>query len=99
MVALGDCAVTATSLPCATASRSRSSWSASTSRESTREAGVPTDGVPTLLKQARPLHEVVKVDMHRAGLPAPAKTISIVLTELLDGRKPDARAVDALKFG
>ena len=35
--------------------------------------GVPTDGVPALLRQAVPLHEVVKVDLHVPGLPALAR--------------------------
>ena len=58
---------------------------------------VPTDGVPPLLKQARPLREFVKVDMCLPGCPPPAKSISSVISELLDGRKREAAL--AVKFG
>jgi NAD-reducing hydrogenase small subunit len=58
---------------------------------------IPTDGVPPLLKQARPLREFVKVDMCLPGCPPPAKSISSVLAELLDGRKREAAL--AVKFG
>ena len=51
--------------------------------------GVPSVGVPPLLKQAVPLHDVVKVDLHVPGCPPPAKTILFVLKELLEGRVPD----------
>ena len=47
--------------------------SASTSRAPTQKPGVPTDGVPALLKHAVPLHEVVKVDLHVPGCPPQAE--------------------------
>ena len=50
---------------------------------------IPTDGVPSLLKRAIPLHEVVTVDLFVPGCPPPAATIGYVLGELLDGRMPD----------
>jgi len=53
------------------------------------DKGVPSVGVPPLLKQAVPLHDVVKVDLHVPGCPPPAKTILFVLKELLEGRVPD----------
>lgn len=58
---------------------------------------IPTDGVPGLLKQARPLREFVKVDMCLPGCPPPAKAISSVIAELLDGRKREGTL--AVKFG
>lgn len=58
---------------------------------------VPTERVPTLLKQARPLREFVKVDLSLPGCPPPAKTILSVLTDLLDGKKPNANL--SVKFG
>ena len=51
--------------------------------------GVPTDGVPKLLKRAIPVQEAVKVDLHVPGCPPPAKAILFVLSELLEGRMPD----------
>ena len=44
-----------------------------------------------------PVHEVVKVDLHVPGCPPPAKAISYVLGELLEGRMPDLAA--KVKFG
>jgi coenzyme F420-reducing hydrogenase gamma subunit len=35
--------------------------------------GIPTDGVPALLRQAVPVHEVVKVDLHVPGCPPPPR--------------------------
>ncbi|MGO9865395.1 MAG: oxidoreductase [Terriglobales bacterium] len=58
---------------------------------------VPTDGVPPLLKQARPLREFVKVDVCLPGCPPPAKTITTVVSDLVDGRKREAAL--AVKFG
>jgi NAD-reducing hydrogenase small subunit len=58
---------------------------------------VPTDRVPALLKQARPVSEFVKVDYCLPGCPPPSKSIVTVITNLLEGRKPDANVT--VKFG
>ncbi len=58
---------------------------------------VPTDGVPSLLKQARPLQEFVKVDIYVPGCPPPAKAILGLVSDLLEGRKPAANP--KVKFG
>ena len=58
---------------------------------------VPADGVPPLLKHARPLREFVKVDMCLPGCPPPAKSIAKVILDLLDGRKRDGNL--SVKFG
>jgi NAD-reducing hydrogenase small subunit len=58
---------------------------------------IPERGVPALLRQAVPLHEVVKVDLHVPGCPPTAASIAFVLTELLDGRVPDLAG--KVKFG
>ncbi|HUA16246.1 MAG TPA: NADP oxidoreductase [Verrucomicrobiae bacterium] len=57
---------------------------------------IPTDRVPALLKQARPLREFVTVDVCLPGCPPASKTIVGVINELLDGKKPDTSKV---KFG
>ena len=61
------------------------------------EPGVPSDGVPKLMKRAVPLQEIVPVDVHVPGCPPSAKTIVFVLTELLEGRMPDLGS--RIKFG
>jgi NAD-reducing hydrogenase small subunit len=59
--------------------------------------GIPTEGVPALLRQAVPVHQVVKVDLHVPGCPPPASAIAFVLGELLEGRVPNLTA--KVKFG
>jgi len=89
LVALGDCAITS-NVP---SMRNRLPVKTILERVYIEGAdvqkGVPTDGVPTLLRHAIPLHDVVKVDLHVPGCPPPASAILFVLNELLDGRIPD----------
>jgi NAD-reducing hydrogenase small subunit len=58
---------------------------------------VPGDRLPALLNQSRPVHEFVKVDMCLPGCPPSSKLIAGVLTDLLDGKKPDLAG--KVKFG
>ncbi len=58
---------------------------------------VPSVGVPALLRRARPLREIVKVDFCLPGCPPPAKAIVGLITDLLDGRRPEAS--QGPKFG
>ena len=58
---------------------------------------IPSDRVPALLKQARPLREFVKVDFCLPGCPPPAKAILGLITDLLEGRKPERN--QPVKFG
>jgi NAD-reducing hydrogenase small subunit len=51
---------------------------------------VPKDGVPPLLKHARPLREYVKVDYFLPGCPPPSKAIFSAINDLVEGRKPAA---------
>jgi NAD-reducing hydrogenase small subunit len=57
---------------------------------------IPSNGVPPLLPQARPLHEFVRVDFHLPGCPPNPKNILGVLGEVLHGRAPK---MAELKFG
>jgi len=97
LVALGDCAVTA-NVP---AMRNRFPAQMILERVyiegADAQKGIPTDGVPALLKQAIPLHDVVKVDLHVPGCPPSAASILFVLNELLDGRIPDLKS--KVRFG
>jgi NAD-reducing hydrogenase small subunit len=58
---------------------------------------VPSDRVPLLLKQARPVREFVKVDICLPGCPPPSKAILGVINDLLEGKKPDGNL--KVKFG
>ena len=52
----------------------------------------PKSGVPRLLPKARPIHEVVKVDLFIPGCPPSSDTIHFAISELLAGRIPDLSA-------
>ena len=97
LVALGDCAVTSN------VSAMRNGLPVQKMLQSIyvegveESKGVPTDGVPALLAQARPVREFVKVDLHVPGCPPAAKAILSVLGDLLAGRKPDVSS--KVKFG
>ncbi|MCL4794895.1 MAG: NADP oxidoreductase [Bryobacteraceae bacterium] len=97
VIALGDCAVTS-NVP-----SMRNSIAPTRLLEriyisgATAQPGVPTQNVPALLRAAIPLHEAIKVDLHVPGCPPSAAAIAHVLTELLEGRKPDVAS--AAKFG
>ena len=97
LVSLGDCAVTG-NVP---AMRNQIAPRKLLERiyiEGVQEnPGIPTEGVPALLRHAIPVHEVVKVDLHVPGCPPPAAAIAFVLGELLDGRVPDLSS--KVKFG
>jgi NAD-reducing hydrogenase small subunit len=58
---------------------------------------IPSDRVPPLLKQARPLREYVKVDLCLPGCPPPSKAIAGVINDLLEGKKTGATS--KVKFG
>ena len=89
MVSLGDCAVTGNVPGHAQPAPARKLLERIYIEGAQENSGVPTDGVPALLRQAVPVHEVVKVDLHVPGCPPPPKAIAFVLGELLEGRVPD----------
>lgn len=49
----------------------------------------PTSVIPRLLERVRPVHEVVPVDVFVPGCPPSADSIHRVLSDLLEGRKPE----------
>lgn len=92
LVALGDCAVTSNvpsmrnSIP---VNQLLNRIYVSGADEGTV---MPSDGVPPLMKQARPLQEFVKVDVHIPGCPPPAKAILELVNDLIEGRKPSVNS-------
>ena len=97
LIALGDCAVTG-NVPAMRNSIPVSKLLQRVYVEGAQEGKtIPVDRVPPLLKQARPLREFVKVDLSLPGCPPPAKAISTVINDFLDGRKPGASL--SVKFG
>ena len=97
LVSLGDCAVTG-NVPAM-----RNSWTTDSIFKrvywdnAATQQQIPIQGVPKLLARARPVHEVVKVDVFVPGCPPAADTIHTVLVELLAGRTPDVASLT--RFG
>jgi NAD-reducing hydrogenase small subunit len=58
---------------------------------------VPGDGLPQLLKLARPAHDYVKVDYDVPGCPPQSRVIATLLTSLMEGRKTET--LSKIKFG
>jgi len=89
LVSLGDCAVTA-NVP---SMRNPFDVDCVLRRGYQENADInghaPTENIPKLLPKARPLHEVVKVDVFIPGCPPSADTIHFALSELLAGRTPE----------
>jgi len=97
VVSLGDCAVTGNVPAMRNPVPSRKLLERIYVEGAQENRGIPSDGVPALLRQAVPVHEVVKVDLCVPGCPPPAQAIAFVLGELVEGRVPDLAA--KVKFG
>jgi len=97
VIALGDCAVTGNVPSMRNQIAPRKLLERIYIEGAQENKGIPADGVPALLRQAIPVHEVVKVDLNVPGCPPPAKAIAFVLSELLEGRVPDLTG--KVKFG
>jgi len=97
VVALGDCAVTGNVPSMRNGIPTAKLLERVYIEGATEGQGVPTDGVPALLKQAGPLQSVIKVDVHVPGCPPKPSAILFVLGELLEGREPDLGS--KLRFG
>ena len=97
VVALGDCAVTGNVPAMRNGIPRRQLLERIYVEGATEHPQVPTDGVPALLKQAQPLHQSIRVDVHVPGCPPRPSAILTVLSELLEGRTPDLGS--RLRFG
>jgi NAD-reducing hydrogenase small subunit len=97
LISLGDCAVTG-NVPAMRNSIPVSKLLQGVYVDGSQENKiVPGEGVPPLLKQARPLREFVKVDICLPGCPPPAKSISTIILDLLEDRKRNGNL--AVRFG
>ena len=97
VVALGDCAVTGNVPAMRNSIPPRKLLERIYIEGSQANKGIPTEGVPPLLRQAVPVHQVVKVDLYVPGCPPPAAAIAYVVGELLEGRVPNL--AQKVKFG
>jgi len=97
VVALGDCAVTSNVPSLRNGIPVRKLLESIYVEGVDSHPGVPLENVPALLKQAVPLHDVVRVDVHVPGCPPKPADILFVITELLEGRRPNVGS--RLRFG
>ncbi len=89
LVSLGDCAVTANVPAMRNAFGVDRVLNRAFIENVTLQPQVPKQVIPALLRYARPVHEIVKVDVFVPGCPPFADTIYYTLCELLEGRVPD----------
>ncbi len=97
LVSLGDCAVTANVPSMRNAFRLEAVYGRAYRENATVNQQIPAEVIPKLLAKVRPVHEVVDVDVYIPGCPPSADVIHFVLTELLEGRKPDLSTLS--RFG
>ncbi|HOB74936.1 MAG TPA: NADP oxidoreductase [Phycisphaerae bacterium] len=95
LVAMGDCAVfggipTMRNRGCKQAALRR----AYVESESTVDGRVPDDPELAVMQEARPLDQVVEVDVYLPGCPPPADAIYLALKELAQGRMPELKGKD-----
>ncbi len=96
VVSLGDCAVTS-NVPSMRNPFGVNAIMQRVYKDNVIPAPTPDEVVPLLLKNARPLHSVVKVDVFVPGCPPSADTIWFAVTELLAGRMPEL--TERTRFG
>lgn len=89
LISLGDCAVTANVPAMRNPFTVDSVYDRAYRETATLTPGTPSEIIPRLLPYARPVHEVVAVDVFVPGCPPSADVIFYTLTELLEGRQPE----------
>jgi NAD-reducing hydrogenase small subunit len=96
VVSLGDCAVTS-NVPSMRNPFGVEAIAQRVYKENVVPGSMPNEIVPLLLKNARPLHSVIKVDVFIPGCPPSADTIWFAVSELLAGRIPEL--TERTRFG
>lgn len=89
LVSLGDCAVTSNVPGMRNPFLTDDVYARAYIENVTLNPGVPLQIIPRLLPFARPVHEIVAVDVFVPGCPPSADVIFLALSELLEGRTPD----------
>ncbi len=93
LVALGDCAVTTNvpgmRNPIGPAAILQRAYVENVTDEPGAPRGAPSVGLPPLLAEVRPVHEIVEVDLFVPGCPPSAGVIGEVIEGLLSDRAPE----------
>lgn len=97
LVSLGDCAVTSNVPSMRNPFTTKSVYDRAYRENVNLDPGTPNQVIPALLPHARPVHEVVKVDVYVPGCPPSADVIFHVLSELVEGRQPNIKGIT--RFG
>lgn len=97
LISFGDCSVTANVPGMRNPFPVQAIYDRAYNENATLDKGTPDQVIPPLLPYARPVHEVVNVDVFIPGCPPSADTIYFALTELLAGRTPELSAIT--RFG
>ena len=101
VISLGDCAVTgnvpAMRNPFKPNDLLERAYIENASAPALAERKAPASYLPPLLPKAKPIHEVIKIDLYLPGCPPPADAIFQILVDLLEGREPDINALT--RFG
>lgn len=97
LVALGDCAVTGNVPSMRNSFMVEEVLKRAYIENTQRSPQIPNQEVPQLLRNANPLHSVVRVDLFIPGCPPSAEVIQFVITELLEDRVPELSALT--RFG
>ena len=97
LVSLGDCAITANVPAMRNPFPVKAICDRAYRENATLAQGTPNEVIPRLLSYARPVHEVVHVDVYVPGCPPAASVIYFALSELLAGRQPELSALT--RFG
>lgn len=92
LISLGDCAVTANVPGMRNPFGTKAVYERAYLENVTLEPGVPQEIVPPLLPQARPIHEVVPVDLFVPGCPPSADVIWYLVSGLLEGQQLELSA-------
>jgi NAD-reducing hydrogenase small subunit len=89
LVSFGDCAVTSNVPSMRNFFKLDELYNRAYVENAALNQQVPKERIPHLLKKARPVHEVVKVDLFLPGCPPQPDVIFFLIAELLEGRVPD----------
>ena len=97
VVALGDCAVTGNVAAMRNTVPLKKLLQSVYVEKSDRDGAIPTENLPQLAPQCRPVQDFIKIDISVPGCPPQSKVIGELLDSLIDNRKPEAAM--KLRFG